>query len=157
MAIWQAMKGDSQNPKRFWNRRDLKHQHFTRTTGRRYGKFVRKGDLMLIYLPGPGNQVYMGLQRAAEHGPRALDVSIPGAVDWPWGLRVEDHIWIPTRYRGVSLAKSKIYLPDRPHIVRPGLALVDGWGSKSSIQALVEEIEKRGEDPLTWKTWPKAI
>ncbi len=35
MAIWQAMKGDSQNPKRFWNRRDLKHQHFTRTTGRR--------------------------------------------------------------------------------------------------------------------------
>ena len=30
MAIWQAMKGDSQNPKRFWNRRDLKLQHFSR-------------------------------------------------------------------------------------------------------------------------------
>ena len=26
MAIWQAMKGDSQTPNRFWNRRDLKHR-----------------------------------------------------------------------------------------------------------------------------------
>ena len=131
MAIWQAMKGDSQIPKRFWNRRDLQHQHFSRTTGRRYGKFIMKDDLMLIYLPGPGNKVYMGLQRAAENGPRALDPSVPGAVDWPWGLRVEGHRWIPSRRLGISLQKSAIYFPRRPQIVRFGLAPVDGWGSRS--------------------------
>ena len=151
MAIWQAMKGDSQNPKRFWNHRDLDHQHFTESTGRRYENFVRKGDLMLIYFPGVGNKVYMGLQRAAEDGPHKLSPSIHGADLWPWGLRVEGHHWIPFRQREIDFQKSKIYLPGRPQVVRSGLAPVDGWGSCSSIQALIDEIQKRAEDPSKWR------
>ena len=160
MAIWQAMKGDSQNPKRSWNHRDLDHQHFTESTGRRYENSVRKGDLMLIYFPGPGNMVYMGLQRAAESGPHKLLPSTPGADLWPWGIRVEGHHWIPFRRRGVDLQESKIYFPSRPQVVRFGLALVDDWGPVSSIQALIEEIQKRAEDPSNWgitKGRPKPL
>ena len=64
---------------------------------------------MLIYLPGPGNQVYMGLQGVAEDGPRVLEPLVPGPVNWPWGLRVEGHRWIPARRRGISLHESAVY------------------------------------------------
>ena len=91
MAIWQAMKGANENPKQEWICNDLRHQHFSEDTGRRLRKHVKKGDLLLIYFPGRVNRVYMGLQRAAEDGPRVLEPAVPGAVDWPWGLRVEGH------------------------------------------------------------------
>ncbi len=157
MAIWQAMKGANENPKQEWICNDLRHQHFSEDTGRRLRKHVKKGDLLLIYFPGRVNRVYMGLQRAAEDGPRVLDLSVPGAVDWPWGLRVEGHRWIPARRLGISLHESVIYFPRRPQIVRSGLAPVDHWGSRSSIQTLIDEIRKRGEDPSTWKTWPRSL
>ena len=63
MAIWQAMKGDSQNPKRFWNRRDLKHQHFSVFRGRKWENQVKKGDLMT---PGPGSSGAAGRKTARE-------------------------------------------------------------------------------------------
>ena len=72
MVIWQAMKGHYQNPKRVWNHRDLEHQHFTESTGWHFRNKVKKDDLMLIYLPGPGNKAFMGLQKAAEDGPYAV-------------------------------------------------------------------------------------
>ena len=59
------MKGHYQNPKRVWNHRDLEHQHFTESTGWHFRNKVKKDDLMLIYLPGPGNKAFMGLQKAA--------------------------------------------------------------------------------------------
>ena len=79
MVIWQAMKGHYQNPKRVWNHRDLEHQHFTESTGWHFQNKVKKDDLMLIYLPGPGNKAFMGLQKAAEDGPYELSPSVPGA------------------------------------------------------------------------------
>ena len=87
MTVWQAMKGDGQQPKQCWNRRDLNHQHFTESTGWKYRDRVKKDDLILIYFPGPGNKVFMGLQRAAKDGPYGLSPSVPGADLWPWGFR----------------------------------------------------------------------
>ena len=49
---------------------------------------VKKDELTLIYSPGPGNRVYMGLQTAAEGGPHELLCSVPGADLWPSGLEV---------------------------------------------------------------------
>ena len=155
MVIWQAMKGHYQNPKRVWNHHDLKHQHFTESTGRHFRNKVKKDDLMLIYLPG--TKAFIGLQKAAEDGPYELSPSILGADLWPWGLKVKDHIWIPYLHRAIGLHESKTYLPERPHPVRPGLARVGGWGSQSSIQSLIDEIRKRGEDPSKWKTWPRSL
>ncbi len=40
MVIWQAMKGHYQNPKRVWNHRDLKHQHFTESTEEVIGRVL---------------------------------------------------------------------------------------------------------------------
>ena len=157
MVIWQAMKGHYQNPKRVWNHRDLEHQHFTESTGWHFRNKVKKDDLMLIYLPGPGNKAFMGLQKVAEDGPYELSPSVPGADLWPWGLKVKDHIWIPCRRLAIGLHESKAYLPERPHAVRPGLAKVDDWGSPRSIQSLIDEIRKRGEDPSNWKTWPRSL
>ncbi len=160
VAVWQVMKGEGQTKtqKKQWDCRDLDHQHFTESTGRKNEGRVKEDDLMLIYFPGPANKIFMGLQRASENGPRALDLSVPGAVDWPWGLEVKEHIWVPNRKLGIGLDEAiKNYLPGRPRSFRPGLSPVDGWGSKSSIRALIEEIRKRGEDPLTWKTWPRSL
>ena len=157
MAIWQAMKGNKDNPKQEWICDDLRHQHFSEFRGRKLVNQVKKGDLMLIYFPGRGNRVCMGLQRAAEKGPHKLSPEIQGADLWPWGLEVKDHIWIPGRQLGVDLDELARYLPGRHRRFRPGLAPVDGWGSRTSIRALIKEIKKRGEDPLTWKTWPRSL
>ena len=145
------MKGDGKKPKQCWNCRDLEHQHFTESTGWKYRDQVKKGDRILIYFPVPGHMIFMGLHRVAEDGPHGLSRSVPGADLWPWGFKVKDHVWIPYRRLGIGLHESKTYLPGRPHIVRDGLAPADGWGSLSSIQALIEEIERRGEDPSIWK------
>ena len=157
MAIWQTMKGNNDNPKQEWICDDLRHQHFSEFRGRKLENHVKKDDLMLIYFPGRGNRACMGLQRATKDGPYKLDASVRGSVDWPWGLEVKDHIWIPSRGLRIGLDELQRYLPGRPRSFRPGLAPVDGWGSKSSIHALIDEIRKRGEDPSTWKTWPRSL
>ena len=157
MVIWQAMKGNDNKPKQEWICDDLRHQHFSEFRGRKWENHVKKGDLLLIYFPGRGNRACMGLQWAAQDGPRKLKSSVPGADLWPWGLEVKDHIWIPSRGLRIGLDELQRYLPGRPRSFRPGLALVDGWGSKSSIHALIKEIRKRGEDPWTWKMWPRSL
>lgn len=160
MVIWQVMKGegDAKTQKNRWDRPDLEHQHFTERIGRQNKDRIKEDDLMLIYFPGPDNKVFMGLQRAAEKGPRKLSPKIQGANLWPWGLKVKDPIWIPRRRLGISLDDSiKNYLPGRPRRFRSGLARVDGWGSQSLIESLIDEIRKRGEDPLSWNPWPRSL
>ncbi|MDE2927429.1 MAG: C4-type zinc ribbon domain-containing protein [Acidobacteriota bacterium] len=138
--IWQAMKGDSEHPKPKWIPEDLKYQHFSRDTGQKFEKQIQQNDLMLIYWPGPGNRIYMGLQIAAEEGPYELPNSVPGADRWPYGLRVKSAVWIPDPQRGIShgIARRHVSLPQT---WRRGLERADQW---SGIDWLIEEIRKRG-------------
>ena len=67
MAIWQAMKGESRNPKQHWDSKDLEYQHFSRASGQQFEGHIKKDDLILIYWPG--KSIYMDLQTAVEAGP----------------------------------------------------------------------------------------
>ena len=138
--IWQAMKGDSVNPKPKWIREDLEYQHFSRDTGQKFENRIQQDDLILIYWPGPGNRIYMGLQTAAEEGPYELPDSVPGADRWPYGLRVKSTVWIPDPQQGIShgIARRHVSLPQT---WRRGLERADQW---PGIDWLIEEIRKRG-------------
>ena len=139
-TIWQAMKGDSENPKQAWIREDLEYQHFSRDTGRTFENQIRQDDLILIYWPGPGNRIYMGLQTAAEAGPYELPDSVPGADRWPYGLRIKSAVWIRDPQRGIphGIAKRHVTLPQT---WRRGLAKADQW---PGIEWLINEIKKLG-------------
>ena len=141
-AIWQAMKGDSQNPKREWIREDVQYQHFSRTTGREFENQIKKGDLMLIYWPGPGKRIYMGLQTAAEEGPYELPASVAGADQWPYGLSIKSVIWISDPRQGISRDTAKRHVA-LPQTWRRGLDRADGW---PGIAWLIGEIQKLGID-----------
>ena len=138
--IWQAMKGDSKNPKPKWIREDLEYQHFSRDTGQKFENQIQQDDLMVIYWPGPGNRIYMGLQTAAEEGPYELPESVPGADRWPYGLRVKSAVWIPDPQQGIThgIARRHVTLPQ---MLRRGLERADQW---PGIDWLIEEIRKRG-------------
>ena len=138
--VWQAMKGDSENPKPKWSRRDLKYQHFSRDTGQKFENQIQQDDLILIYWPGPGNRIYMGLQTAAEEGPYELRESVPGARRWPYGLRIKSAVWIPDPQQGIShgIARRHVSLPS---MLRRGLERADQW---PGLEWLIEEITKRG-------------
>ncbi len=138
--IWQAMKGDSKNPKPKWIREDLEYQHFSRDTGQKFENQIQQDDLILIYWPGPGNRIYMGLETAAEEGPYELPDSVLGADRWPYGLRVKSAVWIPDPQQGIShgIARRHVSLPQT---WRRGLERADQW---RGVDWLIEEIRKRG-------------
>ena len=148
MAIWQAMKGTAPDPKQDWNFRDLSHQHFTESMGKKFSHRVLKDDLLLIYWPGV--KLYMGLQWAAEDGPHELPKSVPGATNWPWGLQVNQsrHIWIPDPAQGITLYEAKSHIGDSiPG--RAGLASTNSW-DLAGRDWIIREIKERGEDPQKW-------
>lgn len=146
MTIWQAMKGTYDDPKQRWNRRDLDHQHFTKSVGEGLEYAVKKGDMMLIYWPG--RQLYMGLQEAAKDGPYELSKAIPGAKDWPWGLRVTGHWWIRHLGNGLPFGVVGPRI-QRIKAGRKGLFRTNSW-PRAGCDWLIREIKNRGEDPRKW-------
>ena len=144
MAIWQAMKGESHNPKQHWDSEDLKYQHFSRVSGQQFEGHIKKDDLILIYWPG--KSIYMGLQTAAEDGPHRLPLSVPRADRWPYGLSVNSHIWIPDPGQGIGLAVAQSHI-DATIPGRKGLKRADGW---LEIDWLIKAIWKRGRKIRSW-------
>ena len=144
MAIWQAMKGESRNPKQHWDSKDLEYQHFSRASGQQFEGHIKKDDLILIYWPG--KSIYMGLQTAVEAGPYRLPLSVPGAGRWPYGLSVNSHIWILDPGQGIGLAVAQPHI-DATIPGRKGLSRVDSW---PGIDWLIKEIRKRGRKIRSW-------
>ena len=66
--IWQTMMGmgEGKDPKQCWDNHDEQYQHFSCRTGSRNINRINKGDRLVIYWPGPGRRIYMGISRAAE-------------------------------------------------------------------------------------------
>ena len=146
MTIWQVMKGTYDNPKLHWNRRDLLHQHFAKDLGQDREYAVKQGDLMLIYWLG--QKLYMGLQEAAEDGPRELSQTIPGAKDWLWGLRVAGHWWIRDPRNGIPFGIAGSHI-QRRSAGRLGLFRTNNW-PPAGRDWIIREIKNRGEDPRKW-------
>jgi hypothetical protein len=68
-GYWITQKGSSAHPRRCWTERDLLDgtpiQHFSLAVGPSAQRWVQPGDRILIYWPGPGNQLFMATFEAA--------------------------------------------------------------------------------------------
>jgi len=145
MAIWQTMKGSVLKPKKGWLPADNKYQHFSESTGRPLEGDIGKGDTLVIYWPGSGNRVYMGIATALESGPYKLKKSVPGAKEWPWGLRIKRKKYIELKTDGIKLRDAKKRIKKKKGLEIPahkGLQEADDW---VGIKWLINEIEKRGK------------
>lgn len=148
--IWQTMMGESKNPKRRWDEHDEEYQHFSCWTGSRKINCNRiaKGDRLVIYWPGPGRRVYMGISLAAESGPNLLDMSSryweevqkvhPDVDKWPYGLKICKLKRIAAVSDGVTLNAARSFIRNTALPGRVGLRNASGWDGSDNLVDLIK-------------------
>jgi hypothetical protein len=105
---WITQKGSSAHPRQSWTARDLLGgrpiQHFSLAVGPSAQRGVQPGDGILIYWPGPGNQLFMGTFAVA--GPVAYHAELPEG--WPYAAPLTPRRVIADRRDGIPLAEAML-------------------------------------------------